>query len=113
MSNQTTTKSIAGLHTIDITAKQWFDKVNGNSYFSAIATVNFGTPEAIEIKIPFQYGYGSQYEYTAFKALQDAKIIPTQDTMLHPSRFCQEYGIILRSNIETKCKKKDVIAHGK
>ena len=30
------------IKTLDITAKEWFDKVNGNSYFSAQVTVNFG-----------------------------------------------------------------------
>ena len=40
------------------TTKEWFDKVNGNSYFSSQvqATKN---PNKI-IKLPFQYGYGSQ-----------------------------------------------------
>jgi hypothetical protein len=30
------------IKTIDITALEWFDKVNGNSYFSATVTLNFG-----------------------------------------------------------------------
>lgn len=56
--------------TIDIEAKQWFDKVNGNSYFSARATINFGTPEEKTFKVPFQYGYGSHFEGVAFDTLK-------------------------------------------
>ena len=49
------------------TTKEWFDKVNGNSYFSSQiqATKN---PNKI-IKLPFQYGYGSQSEYEIKKEL--------------------------------------------
>ena len=28
--------------TIDVQVKEWFDKVNGNSYFAGIITINFG-----------------------------------------------------------------------
>lgn len=70
MSTQTLTTP--RIKTIDIQSKEWFDKVNGNSYFSAIITINLGMPDAHNIYVPFQYGYGSQYEYTAFKALQTA-----------------------------------------
>ena len=43
----------------EITAhgRRWFDKVNGNSYFSV--NVKIGKHA---INIPFQYGYGSQWE---------------------------------------------------
>tara|TARA_R100000700_G_scaffold21502_1_gene28200 strand:- start:288 stop:545 length:258 start_codon:yes stop_codon:yes gene_type:complete len=43
------------------TIKQWHDKINGNTYFSA------NIDDLVRdktYKIPFQYGYGSQGEYT-------------------------------------------------
>ena len=41
--------------------KEWFDKVNGNSYFSVqIEDVE----KDLTYKLPFQYGYGSQSEFT-------------------------------------------------
>ena len=41
--------------------KEWFDKVNGNSYFSVqIEDIE----KDIIYKLPFQYGYGSQSEFT-------------------------------------------------
>ncbi len=100
------------IKTLDINGKEWFDKVNGNSYHSAQATINYGTPEAVTVYIPFQYGYGSQYEYSAFKALQEAGYIPKQDSMVSGWRYYEENGIIARQNIERKCKKRDVIAWG-
>ena len=54
------------IKTIDVQAKEWFDKVNGNSYFSANISINFGMPSQKNLFIPFQYGYGSQYEHEAF-----------------------------------------------
>ena len=42
------------------TTKEWRDKVNGNSYFSSVVEDLEGN---IVLKLPFQYGYGSQSEY--------------------------------------------------
>ena len=41
--------------------KQWHDKINGNTYFSASID---DLVKDKTYKIPFQYGYGSQGEYT-------------------------------------------------
>lgn len=100
------------IKSIDITAKEWFDKVNGNSYFSAQATINFGMPDQKIIYVPYQYGYGSQYEYTTFKALQEAELIPKQESIKSPWRYYEENGIISRHTKHENCKKRDVIAWG-
>lgn len=95
------------IKTIDINARTWFDKVNGNSYFSAIVVLNYGTPEAKEIKLPFQYGYGSQYEQEAKQALIDSGILPTACPSLWS--YCQDNGIILRSNNQKNFLKREVV----
>jgi len=51
------------IKTIDIQAKEWFDKVNGNSYFAAKITVNYCMNDECTLIVPFQYGYGEQYEF--------------------------------------------------
>lgn len=56
------------IKTIDVITRQWFDRINGNTYFSARITVNFGMKNELTITMPFQYGYGS-YEYEAFSEL--------------------------------------------
>ena len=58
------------IKTIDIQAKEWFDKVNGNSYFAALVTVNFGMSDEKTIKVPYQYGYGDSSRYESIKQLQ-------------------------------------------
>ncbi len=53
------------LTSVFIEAKQWLDKTYGNTYYSARISVN---GEVVGY-LPFQYGYGSQYEYEATKWL--------------------------------------------
>ena len=95
------------IKTIDVIAKEWFDKVNGNSYFSATVTVNFGLSDQREIKLPFQYGYGNLYEQQAFYALQKERLIPL-NTDLPYWRFYQENNIIYRHSKKENCKKRDL-----
>lgn len=54
------------MNSIFIEAKEWFDKSGGNSYFSA--RIEIDGKEAV--RLPFQYGYETQYQYEALKALK-------------------------------------------
>jgi hypothetical protein len=95
------------IKTIDIQAKEWFDKVNGNSYFSAITTINYGMEDAVQIKLPFQYGYGDHYQDMAFDALEKAELIPDRIHNENVSKealwgYCKRNEIILRTNIIKK-----------
>jgi len=97
------------IKTIDIQTKQWFDKINGNSYFAAVITVNFGMETEKQFKLPFQYGYGDQYICEAFKLLIEEKLIKPVD----PQRFsfwsyCKENKIILRTNTQKNCLKREL-----
>lgn len=89
--------------TIDIQAKEWFDKVNGNSYFAGVVTVNYGMEDAKEFIMPFQYGYGSQYEQEAFKLVREANLINTT----YRSEI-RELGVIVRSSIVRNCKQREL-----
>jgi hypothetical protein len=57
-----------------IEGREWFDKVNGNSYFSARIWVDGGQVAIL----PFQYGYGSQFEYEAQKKLLELGYLPQE-----------------------------------
>jgi hypothetical protein len=48
-----------------IEAREWFDKVNGNSYFSARIWVD---GEIVSV-LPMQYGYESHYKTVAHQEL--------------------------------------------
>lgn len=94
------------IKTIDVNAKEWFDKVNGNSYFSGIVTINYGMEDLREYIMPFQYGYGSQYEFTALKLVRDnepetAKLSTSGSLRL----FCEDCNIILRRSLKENCLK--------
>jgi hypothetical protein len=94
------------LKTIDIQAKEWFDKINGNSYFSAVITLNYGMKYEKTIKIPFTYGYGTYYE-------QESKYVLTELNYISPGHeslysFCKRNNIILRSNKKEKCLKREL-----
>lgn len=111
------TKTKTKVKTIDIQAKEWLDRLNGNIYFAAQVTVNFGMLDAITFKLPFQYGYGSQYEQEAKDLLMKEGLIGFNDYGAygkHPlsNHELREQGIIIRSNIQRGCLKRDVNAFG-
>ena len=55
------------IRSIFVEGREWFDKANGNSYFSARIWVNGGQVAIL----PFQYGYGDQYLYEAQRKLTE------------------------------------------
>lgn len=96
------------IKTIDVNAKEWFDKVNGNSYFSAIITLNFGMKDSATINISFEYGYGDYFTDRAKQVLVEQGYIKAEPlTTLW--RYCQENNIILRTSKHENCKKRDVL----
>ncbi len=91
------------IKTIDIQAKEWFDKVNGNSYFAGVITVNYSKDDEMIFKMPFQYGYGEQYIQNALTMLKDSNLINTTSKM-----ELRDKGIIINASIQTGCKKSDL-----
>lgn len=103
------------IKTIDITAKEWFDKVNGNSYFSAHVVINWQLPGQTMFKIPFRYGYGDHYKEIAMQELLKRKLIPGHDSDAFRQalwRYCDDNKIILRCDKHEKCLKREVVAFG-
>ena len=81
------------------TTKQWRDKVNGNSYFSSVVEDLEGN---VVLKLPFQYGYGSQSEYEIQKLLS-GKIDECKKNLV---------PFIIKFIKIDGCKKKEVKQHG-
>lgn len=54
------------VESVFIEARSWFDKANGNSYYSARVWVN----GRVVGQLPFSYGYGEQYRYDSLRALK-------------------------------------------
>lgn len=65
---------------IRASCRRWFDKVNGNSYFSVrIMFPNIDNKGDVTFKwitIPMQYGYGSQWQYEVINLLAKYGFIP-------------------------------------
>ena len=53
------------MNTITVIGRKWFERTNGNTYHSVEVYKN---GELIE-RVPFTYGYGSQWEQTAVEVL--------------------------------------------
>ena len=62
---------IADLKTVTVYVREWFDRVNGNSYFSGVVILNDSLENEEQIKMPLQYGYGNSSEYTAMDAIRE------------------------------------------
>lgn len=90
------------MKTLDINAREWFDKINGNSYFSAEIVINYGTPSERKYFLPFQYGYGDAYLYNAFELLHNNYELPEGINHLWQLR---DSGVILRTNKQRKLKR--------
>tara|TARA_R100000231_G_C5329709_1_gene165943 strand:+ start:1154 stop:1429 length:276 start_codon:yes stop_codon:yes gene_type:complete len=50
-----------------VVAKEWRDKVNGNSYFSA--QIERAEDRELVAKLPYQYGYGDQFQHESVREL--------------------------------------------
>jgi hypothetical protein len=88
------------MKTLDINARSWYDKVNGNSYFSAEIVLDYGTETERRYFLPFQYGYGDQYQYETINELKRQKEIDDKISMLYQLR--DEQNVIVRaSKIDT------------
>lgn len=94
------------MKTIDINAREWFDKANGNSYFSARVTLDYGTESEQSFVLPFQYGYGDMYLQAAEQELCRRNIVKESTTCL--KYWCKDNGIIFRSNIQRGCLKREL-----
>jgi hypothetical protein len=88
--------------TLDLNARTWFDKVNGNSYFSAKLVLDYGTEAQREYFLPFQYGYGDQYQYEALNELKRAGEIAENIGALW---LLRDDGVILRTSKKDTLKR--------
>lgn len=93
------------MNSIYVHGKTWFDKVNGNSYFSARVEID-GEEVA---RLPFQYGYGDQYLHEARKVLTEKGLIESRIGALWNLK---DDGVSVYSVIES-AKKSEVTGWGK
>jgi hypothetical protein len=89
-----------------VEGREWFDKVNGNSYFSARIWVDGGQVAILT----FQYGYGDQYLYEAQKKLLELGYLPQEGKNRGLWSIAQELGFDFYSS-KSEVKKADMFKH--
>lgn len=95
------------MKTLNITALEWFDKVNGNSYFAAKIEIDKKLETERVVILPFQYGYSNHYEDCAIKELQGIDLI-SKNFKGSLSRYCNENGVVYNTEKIPNCKKKEL-----
>ena len=89
-----------------VEGREWFDKVNGNSYFSARLWVDGGQVAILT----FQYGYGDQYLYEAQKKLLELGWLPQEGKNQALSTIARELGIDFYAS-KSSAKKSEMFKH--
>lgn len=94
---------------ITIIGRRWFDRVNGNTYFSAVGIVN----GLQVVNIDFEYGYGNHYEDRIFSKLIGAGYCPDVEKYSNGGKeafwnYCDRKGIIKYVTHSDVNRKKDL-----
>lgn len=93
---------------VRVRVKEWFDKVNGNSYFSARVWVE----DNLVVVLPLQYGYESHGVDRAISELAGLPYYPNRGEREAYWRYCEENKMKLEYDKEENCLKRDVKAFG-
>ena len=88
---------------IIITAKEWFDKINGNSYFAVKIELENET-----LFIPFSYGYGDSYYYDSIELLHKENYLPVKCRASELKSYCKDNNIVLSYSIQRNCLKREL-----
>ena len=95
------------IKTIDAITKTWFDKVNGNTYFAQVITINFGRKNQTTIINNYQYGYSS-FDWFAKQCVMEKLGLKTDLNKSY--EICGYNGKIkFRHEIIKNCKKRDLL----
>jgi hypothetical protein len=102
--NQNTMKTATNPKRIHVSARTWFDRVNGNTYHAAIITVNEGMKNETVIKVPFTYGYDRAFIQSAADVLRKAGRIKMAAHLWNLPRYCKENRIKYTEHLEEVSK---------
>ena len=94
------------IRSLFVECREWFDKVNGNSYFSARIWINGGQVAIL----PFSYGYGDFYIYEAQKKLLELGYLPQENKNNSLFTISQLMGFDFYSS-KTTTKKNEMFKH--
>jgi len=103
-------------HILEISIKEWFDKINGNSYFSSRVYYD----DELILVLPFQYGYGEHGIGQSFKKIMGDNLIRgakswqkrQNSNFIRYPNFCDDKKIKLITHKTENCLKRDVMSWG-
>jgi hypothetical protein len=106
---KTTVQPVQKGDNITIIGRRWFDRINGNTYFSAVGLINGREV----VNIPFEYGYGDHYKDCIFRELIKAGYCPDVEQYSNGSqesfwRYCDRKGAIQYYSVTDVKRKKDL-----
>lgn len=103
MKTQATTQEQT-IESINVKHLEWFDKINGNTYFACKVTLN----NKESFTLPFQYGYGSQFEVEILDKLKTLNLVSFEGNSL--TRFCKENNVnlIIKTTQAKKAELKNI-----
>lgn len=97
------------IKTIDVNVKVWHDRVDENYYFAGTVTINCGMKTEKECNIPMNWGGGGDfYIQRAGEILNDNKVIADRADAKYLWLYCRDNKIILRTNKQENCKKREL-----
>jgi hypothetical protein len=105
----TQVKSPALPKSLTVVGRRWFNRLKGHTYYSAEIYVD---GESVH-KIPYAYGYGTQYECDAFDWLEANGYLPGRQHHENgsadpPWAYCQDRGIQYTRTVSEVRRKKDL-----
>ena len=94
---------------LHIHGRRWFERVNGNTYHTCEIWVDGDHVH----KVPFTYGYGSQYEQSAQDWLVKNGYFPGMERRKwggYPcmSIWCRDHGIKYVNEVDDVARKRDL-----
>ncbi len=97
----------SSLKTVNIVTHEWFDRVNGNTYFANEVTVNQGLKNEFSFNMPFEYGYG---DHSLNRTAQVLKSIGATNLNVYRWSDCKDNNITVNQTRIENCKKRDLMA---
>lgn len=94
---------------LTIIGRRWFDRVNGNTYFSAVGLINGREV----VSIPYEYGYGDHYADRVFQEMEKQGYCPDVEHYNNGSserhwQYCSRKGITKYFSVSDVSRKKDL-----
>lgn len=99
-------KALNEIKTVDLYTKEFTD-MYGNTYYASRITVNFGMKDCVEYVDPYQYGYGSDCEFSCMDILRK-----NYDNIPYNLGELRESGVIIRT-FKKEDLKKNVVNFGR